>query len=154
MHQTTKTKHTPVLLNETLLYLSPKAGETYLDLTAGYGGHAKAVIAKTKASATLVDRDPNAVIYLGQIFKAEEVKIVNSDFLSASVKLTDQNKQFDLILADLGVSSPHINNASRGFSFQQDGPLDMRMDQRQILTAEQIVNTYNENKLLQLLLKD
>ena len=58
-----------------------------------------------------------------------------------------ENRQFDLILADLGVSSPHLNEGNRGFSFQQDGPLDMRMDQRQELSADTIVNTFSKEEI-------
>jgi 16S rRNA (cytosine1402-N4)-methyltransferase len=67
--------------------------------------------------------------------------------LGISQDLIKQGKQFDLILADLGVSSPHLNTASRGFSFDLEGPLDMRMDQRQSLSAEQVVNGYSEKHL-------
>jgi 16S rRNA (cytosine1402-N4)-methyltransferase len=143
------TEHTPVLLQEVLTYLHPKEGDRYLDLTGGYGGHAKAVLEHTKApsEAILVDRDPEAVKTLKELFEREGVSVRQADFLTVSKKLAEENKRFDLILADLGMSSPHLNQASRGFSIQKDGPLDMRMDRTQELTAETVVNTYSEQEL-------
>ncbi len=150
------TKHLPVLLRSTLDYLDPKGGERYLDLTAGYAGHADAVLERTLSyqMATLVDRDQMAVDYLRQHYKSrglQKIEIVHSDFYSAAVQLVAEGRQFDLILADLGVSSPHLDNAERGFSFANDGPLDMRMDSRQPLTAQQIVNDYDEAALVSIL---
>ncbi len=133
--------------------LGPQPGETYLDLTGGYGGHAAAVLERThKASeSVLVDRDPSAVEQLGQRFKDTGIQIRQADFLTASRELAAEGRTFDLVLADLGVSSPHLNEASRGFSIQQDGPLDMRMDQTQALTAAEIVNGYRETDIAGLL---
>lgn len=143
-----QTIHVPVLLEPVLQCLDPKPGETYLDLTAGYGGHASAVLAKTNAfdGAVLVDRDEQAIAAL-QPLAAKGVQLIHTDFLSASQQLEEQEKQFDLILADLGVSSPHLDKASRGFSIVSDAPLDMRMDTRQELTAATVVNTYEADKL-------
>lgn len=142
-------KHFPVLLEAVLKYLDPRVGDSYLDLTAGYGGHASAVLERTLSpeKATLVDRDQNAIESLRQKFAGGEPTIIHKDFLGASKQLWQEGKQFDLILADLGVSSPHLDNASRGFSLKNDGPLDMRMDQRQKLTAEEIVNNHSEAEL-------
>lgn len=140
--------HTPVLLDEVLQYLAPAPGNSYLDLTAGYGGHASEVIARTgsQARTTLVDRDDNAISVLKGKFDAGE-RLIHSDFLTASIDLSAQGETYDLILADLGVSSPHLNDAHRGFMFSEDGPLDMRMDQRQTLTADEIVNHWDEDKI-------
>jgi 16S rRNA (cytosine1402-N4)-methyltransferase len=145
--------HIPVLLEPVLKYLDPKAGESYLDLTGGYGGHASAVLEKTASpeKAVLVDRDPNAIKALQEQFKELGTDVRMSDFYSASQKLILEGRQFDLILADLGVSSPHLNQASRGFSLKAEGPLDMRMDTTQSLTAEEIVNTYSEEQLIDIL---
>ena len=154
MHQKDQNNtHVPVLAKEVLQYLSPKEGESYLDLTAGYGGHAEAVLRRTNnpGQAVLVDRDPNAVENLEEKFKGRGVRILNKDFLQATRELTAEAGKFDVILADLGVSSPHLNNASRGFSLGAEGPLDMRMDQRQTLTAGVIINTYPEAKLAEIL---
>lgn len=142
MHQE-QNLHIPVLLSPVLQYLSPKPGDSYLDLTAGYGGHADAILERTRvpAEATLVDRDSNAIKTLTR-FETEGSQIVHSDFLSATQSLLAAGKRYDVILADLGVSSPHLDNASRGFAFAIDGPLDMRMDQLQTLDASTIVNSY------------
>lgn len=151
MHQENQNQlHLPVLLEPVLKYLKPKKGESYLDLTGGYGGHASEVLEKTKnpSETVLVDRDQNAIAELEKRFaKQKELRLINSDFLTASEELRLEEKQFDMILADLGVSSPHLNEASRGFSFKTDGPLDMRMDQTQSLTADKVVNTYSAEEL-------
>jgi len=145
--------HIPVLLEQTLQYLDPKEGDSYLDLTGGYGGHASKVLEQTgnPEHSVLVDRDSNAIAELKKRFEGQGIDIRQADFYTATRELKEQGRQFDLILADLGVSSPHLNQASRGFSISQDGPLDMRMDQSQPLTAERIVNTYREDKLAQLI---
>lgn len=147
MHQE-RNEHEPVLLADVLMYLDPKAGESYLDVTAGYGGHARKILDITKApeQATLVDRDEHAVATL-QDLKEAGTEIINTDFLTASEELVKTGKRYDVILADLGLSSPHLDNAARGFAFGTDGPLDMRMDQRQTLTAKIVVNTYSVDEL-------
>lgn len=144
--------HIPVLLTEVLQYLDPKEGESYLDLTAGYGGHAREVLQRTRApeKSVLVDRDSNAIRVLHDTF-GTSTRVLHDDFAHATQKLVEEGKQFDLILADLGISSPHIDQASRGFSIAKDGPLDMRMDDTQELTAERIVNSYSETQLVQIL---
>ena len=155
MHQEDQKQdeHIPVLLKATLQYLNPREGDRYLDLTGGYGGHAKAIIGMTKnpKAAVLVDRDSEAVKSLRSTFNKTGVEIIHKDFLSASQKLAAEGEQFDLILADLGVSSPHLNQASRGFSIQKDGPLDMRMDTTQELTAEMVINSQSEEELARIL---
>jgi len=148
MHQTKTTIHIPVLLDAVLTMAAPAAGETYLDLTAGYGGHASAIIERTGAAdkAVLVDRDLAAITAL-QPLGDQGATLLHTDFLTATRELTSQGKKFDMILADLGVSSLHLDKGERGFSFSQNGPLDMRMDQRSELTAEVIVNTYSAAQL-------
>jgi 16S rRNA (cytosine1402-N4)-methyltransferase len=152
IHQNQNNIHIPVLLNEVLEYLDPKPGESYLDLTAGYGGHAEKIIERTKnAEVTLVDRDQNAINHLEEKFSGKSYEIIRSDFLSASIDLEKQHRKYDLILADLGVSSPHLNEASRGFSFMSNSKLDMRMDQSQELTAYYVVNHYDQRKLAKII---
>jgi 16S rRNA (cytosine1402-N4)-methyltransferase len=145
-------QHVPVLLNEVLAVLTPEDGDSYLDLTAGYGGHAKAVTELTGSltNSVLVDRDSNAIKHLTEVFP-KDIEIIQQDFYSASQQLADQEKQFDLILADLGVSSPHLKEGSRGFAINLNGPLDMRMDQTQELTAGIIVNTYDQSDIATIL---
>lgn len=147
-----KTNHQPVLLQEVLRYLDPKAGESFLDLTAGYGGHAKEILAKTGSlnGMVLVDRDAKAVNELKRLF-GEQTKVLRTDFYSAARQLLDTEQRFDCVLADIGVSSPHLDNASRGFSLKAEGPLDMRMDQSQELAASDIVNTYSQEELTDIL---
>lgn len=145
--------HVPVLLDEVLNYLDPKVGESYLDLTAGYGGHATKILERTDepGRTVLVDRDAAAIWVLKEKFAASGVSIRQADFLHASQQLLAEGSSFDIILADLGVSSPHLQIASRGFSLNAEGPLDMRMDQSQILTAADIVNTYAADDLADIL---
>lgn len=145
--------HKPVLLNSVIAVLGPKKGESYLDLTAGYGGHAAEVFKYTEApqKAVLVDRDKQAVDFLSQHFAKNKVQILHSDFYEAAKELLKSGRQFDLILADLGLSSPHLEKASRGFSISNPGPLDMRMDQRQDLTADKVVNEWDIADLLQII---
>ncbi len=137
------------MLDEVLHFLDPKKEEKYLDLTAGYGGHAEQVLERTfnAAGSVLVDRDEMAVTQLSSKFVGSGISIMHEDYVSAARSLLRDNRRFQLVLADLGVSSPHLNTASRGFSFSRDASLDMRMDQRQELTAEIIVNNYDKAAL-------
>jgi 16S rRNA (cytosine1402-N4)-methyltransferase len=149
-------QHLPVLIEEVLHYLDPKPAEHYLDLTAGYGGHARRVMEKigTDGKAVLVDRDQNAVEHVAKLFKEDNrVQILHSDFHAASQQLYEEGTKFDLILADIGLSSPHLDNASRGFAFQTEGPLDMRMDPRQATTAHELVNTWPKEDLVSIFQK-
>jgi 16S rRNA (cytosine1402-N4)-methyltransferase len=152
-NQNTHTTHLPVLLDEVLQCLAPIKDETYLDLTAGYGGHASEILGRTGnyKSSVLVDRDSNALDELALKFGKTGIKIRHQDFLSAAQELESNHNKFDLILADLGVSSPHLNEGTRGFAIRESSELDMRMDQTQDLTAYTIVNTYSESKLAQIL---
>lgn len=144
--------HEPVLINEVLSLLKPEKGESYLDLTAGYGGHARAVInlTNTPERAVLVDRDQSALSTIDDL-KVAGATLLHSDFASATTTLMRDKRQFDLILIDLGVSSPQLDQPQRGFSFQADGPLDMRMDQSQNQTAADLINSINEAELIQIL---
>lgn len=156
MHQNPHNhNHQPVMLEDVIRILNPQKGESYLDVTAGYGGHAGAILrlAQNYKESVLVDRDEEAVKVLQRQFKDTGVKILQRDFLAASSELLEQNRQFDLIVADLGVSSPHLNEVSRGFSFSEDGPLDMRMDRAQKITAWDVVNRSSETELADILRK-
>ncbi len=146
--------HVPVLYDAVERLLAPQLGETYLDLTAGYGGHASMIRsnlgASNTASITLVDRDQYAIDSLAA-FADQGSRVIHQDYLSAAQDLQKAGEQFDMILLDIGVSSPHLDNAERGFSFQAEAALDMRMDTRQSLTAAQIVNTYSLKDLTKIL---
>ena len=146
--------HIPVLLSQVLASLDPHPGESYLDLTAGYGGHASKILDVTQQykGSVLVDRDEFAAEYLSQEFPPE-IRIINTDFYSAMLQLLSCGETFDMILADFGVSSPQLDMEDRGFSFKYDAPLDMRMDRRQEKTAYDIVNKYSEKELAELFIK-
>lgn len=143
-----KKLHTPVLLSEVLAILNPKPGESYLDLTAGYGGHASEILGVTQQfkDSCLVDRDEFAINYLKSEFPSD-ITILNTDFYSAVLQLFECGKTYDMMLADFGVSSPQYDMGERGFSFKNDGPLDMRMDRRQRLTASDVVNKWSEKEI-------
>ena len=140
--------HIPVLLSEVLATLNPRPGESYLDLTAGYGGHAKEILDVTQQyeGSVLVDRDDFAIEYLKQKFPSG-IQLVNTSFYDAVQQLVECGKTFDIILADFGVSSPQLDMEERGFSFKNEGPLDMRMDRRQEFSADDVVNHYKEAQL-------
>ena len=147
--------HKPVLLSEVLEVLKPRLGESYLDLTAGYAGHASKILDLTRnyKESVLVDRDSFAIEFLKGKYESEPLEIVNEDFYSAALKEVECGKTFDIILADFGVSSPQLDDSVRGFSFSKDGPLDMRMDRTQDLTAGDVVNKYKERELEELFIK-
>lgn len=146
--------HVPVLLEKSLDVLQPLRGESYLDLTAGYGGHAKAFINITEnyADSVLVDRDDFAIANL-KPFEQKGAELIHSDFVSAIKQLIKEERKFDIVLVDLGVSSPQLDKKERGFSFNNDGPLDMRMDRRQEITAADIVNRASKKELEQIIAK-
>ena len=143
--------HIPVLLADVLRLLNPQQGERYLDLTAGYGGHARQVISRIGGAqyATLCDRDDYAVSHLADLLE-QGATIIHQDYHSAVQQLVAAGQVFDMILLDLGVSSPQLDQGGRGFSFMHDGPLDMRMDRRQPLTAADVVNRYSERDLIRI----
>lgn len=145
--------HIPVLLKPTLDTLQPQTGESYLDLTAGYAGHAQAVLEKTQSpdQAVLVDRDQMAIDHIRSLSLG--VQLRHQDYLSAARALVEEKRQFDMILLDLGVSSPQLDIAERGFSFNKEASLDMRMNQADRLTADDVVNRYSTQRLAQLIHK-
>jgi 16S rRNA (cytosine1402-N4)-methyltransferase len=149
----TNTEHIPVLLSETLEILHPLPGASYLDCTAGRGGHARAIIAAgvLPQDCVLIDRDLEAIAYLQNDPELAGCRIIHDTFEAAARKLASQGIRFDMVLADIGVSSPHLDTASRGFSISSPGPLDMRMDTSQVLTASTIVNEWDMDRLVQVL---
>jgi 16S rRNA (cytosine1402-N4)-methyltransferase len=144
--------HVPVLLDTTLKLLAPKKGENYLDLTAGYGGHAGRILELTEnyADSVLVDRDDFAISHL-QTFAKKGIRLMHTDFASAAEALVEEGKRFNIVLIDLGVSSPQLDRGERGFSFTKNGPLDMRMDVRQETSAETLVNTASKDELVRII---
>lgn len=140
--------HVPVLLDATLRELAPQKGESYLDLTAGYAGHASAVLNLTHnyTDSVLVDRDDYAIAHL-QHLADQGVRLLHTDFASAARQLSEEGRTFDVILIDLGVSSPQLDQGERGFSFSHNGSLDMRMDRRTGITAAQLIQQSSVQEL-------
>jgi 16S rRNA (cytosine1402-N4)-methyltransferase len=144
--------HTPVLLNEVLEGLEVKAGGTYIDCTLGAGGHARAILEKSDPNGRLlgIDQDPKAI----QLSKKElgsygdRVTLVLDSFVRLEAKASSEGFiPSDGVVLDLGVSSHQLQNGERGFSFQTNGPLDMRMDPSGDITAEHLVNELTEAEL-------
>jgi 16S rRNA (cytosine1402-N4)-methyltransferase len=141
--------HRPVMMAEVLDALKPGPGGRYVDGTLGGAGHAKAVLAASSPSGWLFgcDRDGDAVetarMRLAEFAGRFEIRRGNFDGLSAWLPAGS----CEGVLLDLGVSSPQLDQAERGFSFQNDGPLDMRMDTRQPQTAADLVNTASAEEL-------
>ena len=140
-------EHIPVLLEEVINGLNINPSGTYVDLTVGRGGHSSEILSRLdKGYLIAVDQDEEAIdaskARLSQI--SDRFTIVRANFSELDTILKEQNvAEVDGILMDLGVSSPQFDQGERGFSYNKDARLDMRMDQRQELTAYQIVNTYS-----------
>ncbi len=144
--------HAPVLLESVVDTLSPKKDENYLDLTAGYGGHASRILGLTGnyAESVLVDRDDYAIERL-KPFSDKGARLLHTDFVAAAKQLIKEGCKFSIVLVDLGVSSPQLDQSERGFSFTNSGPLDMRMDRRQALSAQTLVNTASAEELTRII---
>ena len=148
-------EHIPVLLNEVIEGLNIKPSGIYLDLTVGRGGHSSEILARlTTGRLIAVDQDEEAIIASKERLEkiGANFLIVRSNFSALDEILNSLGiEAVDGILMDLGVSSPQFDKGERGFSYNSDARLDMRMDQRQTLTAYQIVNTYSLQDLNQIL---
>ncbi len=137
--------HIPVLGVEVVEGLAVRAGSHYLDATVGGGGHSRLILdAASDVQITAIDQDEQAIA-------AAEAKLLEFgdrvQFRRSNFAEFQPTEQFDGIIADLGVSSAQFDTADRGFSFRLEAPLDMRMDQRQTLTAAEVINTWDEAKL-------
>jgi 16S rRNA (cytosine1402-N4)-methyltransferase len=146
--------HIPVLLDETIDGLNIQPGGTYVDCTFGGGGHSKALLSKLGATGRLIvfdqdaDAQQNLPALLGDKTTDERIIFVPQNFRHLQRFLRLHNiVAVDGIMADLGVSSHQFDEAARGFSTRFNAELDMRMDQRQSLTAFGVVNTYTEQRL-------
>ncbi|MDO5351362.1 MAG: 16S rRNA (cytosine(1402)-N(4))-methyltransferase RsmH [Succinatimonas sp.] len=142
--------HIPVLLNEVLEGLAIKEDGIYVDATFGRGGHSRCILEKLGPNGRLyaLDRDLEAIAASKSIVD-ERFKIAHSRFSNLKSVCEDFGivGRVDGILMDIGVSSPQLDDSERGFSFDRDGPLDMRMDQSAKLDAQTIVNTYSQKDL-------
>lgn len=152
--------HIPVLLKEALDWLRVKPSGAYADCTLGGGGYARAIAERLTAGGRLIaiDRDPAAIARAGQRLAefAGRITYVKSSFgdlkqVWEQVGPEGAPMLWDGIVADLGVSGEQLEDAARGFSFVTDGPLDMRFDPEQSLTAERIVNHHGEKPLADLI---
>jgi len=142
--------HVPVLLKEAIDFLDVRRGGTYIDATVGLGGHSYEIAKRLGAPGHLIglDKDPAALAIAQAKLNGEDwpkVTLLQCSFAEVGERF---GKNFaDGLLADIGVSSLQLDDAARGFSFQADGPLDMRMDPRSERTAEQVVNHLDEREL-------
>lgn len=149
-------KHVPIMLDECVLGLNIKENGVYVDATIGGAGHSMEIAKRLNQNGVLIgiDKDETAVSVSKQRLKDAKCKviIVHDDFRNIKSILENLNiKKVDGILADLGVSSYQIDEASRGFSYNKDAELDMRMDKTSSLDAEKVVNTYSEKDLVKIL---
>jgi 16S rRNA (cytosine1402-N4)-methyltransferase len=145
--------HTPVLLKEVLGALAPRAGETFVDGTLGGGGHAEALL-DAEAHVIGFDQDPEALDFAKErrLHRfGEKFQPVRANFSELAAVLDDLGMaEVDGVLLDLGVSSWQLDTAERGFSFQREGPLDMRMDPNGPVTAADLVNTAPAGELVRI----
>ncbi|MDY7025393.1 MAG: 16S rRNA (cytosine(1402)-N(4))-methyltransferase RsmH [Pseudomonadota bacterium] len=145
-------EHVSVLLEESVDALAIEPNGTYMDCTFGRGGHSRKILAALGEQGRLIgfDQDPEA-IRVGEALAHEDSRfsIVHSNFSDVESVISSMGLlgKVDGVLMDLGVSSPQLDQANRGFSFQQDGPLDMRMNTAQAQTAEQWLNHASESEL-------
>ncbi|MBL4694093.1 16S rRNA (cytosine(1402)-N(4))-methyltransferase RsmH [Candidatus Gracilibacteria bacterium] len=147
-------EHLSVLKESVQKYLELKGGEIVVDTTLGLGGHALEMVQAIGKEGKLYafDQDERNMEEAKRRLKDYEGQItyIHDNFRYLKSRVTGE---VDAILFDLGLSSPHVDEADRGFSFQQDGPLDMRFDPRSDLTAATILNTYSEEKLAEIFFK-
>lgn len=148
-------EHVSVLLNETIVNLNVKPEGTYVDGTLGGGGHAEAVLKLLNDQGRLIgiDQDDAAIKAAGERLKAfPNVTYVRSNYCNIKEELDHLNiRGVDGIVLDLGVSSYQLDTPERGFSYKEDAPLDMRMDQRSSVTAKDIVNGYSKEELFRII---
>lgn len=149
--------HVPVLPEETIALLAPQPGEIWIDGTLGGGGHARLIAERIAPSGKLfgVDQDPTMLELARPKFDGLPVELVHGNFeqLAEILQLRgySSSNRVDGILADLGFASDQMDSAERGFSFKQNGPLDMRLDPTRGRTAADLVNTLSEAALANLI---
>lgn len=150
-------EHKSVLLNEAIESLNIKEDGIYVDCTLGGGGHSKEILKRlTTGHLYSFDQDDHAIAAATSRLQeiSDRFTIINSNFVNIKTRLYEHGvKQVDGVLYDLGVSSPQFDEESRGFSYRFDGPLDMRMNQHQSLSAYDVVNSYSYNDLVRILYK-
>ncbi|CAG8813817.1 30590_t:CDS:2, partial [Racocetra persica] len=144
--------HQPVMPQEVLAYLQPQENRIYIDCTLGSGGHSQILLANCPPIKIIAfDHDQEAIGRCQQnpFFSSQPITFINDNFVNFPQHLSALNiSQVDGFLFDLGVSSEQLTDLQRGFSYRQDSPLDMRMDKRNKLTAQDIINNYDYQKLV------
>jgi 16S rRNA (cytosine1402-N4)-methyltransferase len=147
--------HIPVLAGELIELLDPCPGEIAVDCTFGGGGHARLIAERLGPTGTLIaiDRDPLAEEHFLEISSelSCQMRFIRGDFATALAQLEEEGVHADLAYLDLGMSSMQVDTWERGFSYAYDAPLDMRMDPDQELTAQEILDTWDEARLARLL---
>ena len=148
-------EHIPVLLNEVISELQIKPNGVYVDLTIGRAGHSSEILKKaTSGHLYGFDQDETAIKESDQKLKcvSNNYTLIHENFVKAPEILLELGLKgkIDGVLMDLGVSSPQFDDPTRGFSYREDAPLDMRMDRRQSLTAHDVVNNYDYDKLVKI----
>ena len=148
--------HVSVLLNETLTGLAIKPDGIYVDCTLGGGGHSHAIGEQLSAEGMIIGLDQDVAALQAASKRLEDlscqVKVIETNFSNLKQALLNVGiEKVDGFVFDLGVSSHQLDTAERGFSYMQDGPLDMRMNQSGVLTAETIVNTYSSDELCRII---
>ena len=148
-------KHISVLLEPTISSLNIKEDGVYIDCTLGYAGHSKAILKRLKKGKLYAfDQDEEARAYSENVLKevGDNFTIIPSNFVNLKEELEKRGvSKVDGIMFDLGVSSPQLDDASRGFSFHLDADLDMRMDRKSSLSAYEVVNEYSFNDLYRII---
>ncbi|MFA5200427.1 MAG: 16S rRNA (cytosine(1402)-N(4))-methyltransferase RsmH [Candidatus Omnitrophota bacterium] len=148
--------HVPVMLNEVISYLNLAPGQTIVDATMGTGGHSLEILKRITPQGRLIgiDRDQDSLEISRKRLEdyKDSCSFVHSNFSELDQILRDLNiKEIDGIVFDLGISSYQLKNSERGFSFQEEGPLDMRLDKSSYISAYDLVNNLNENEISSLL---
>ncbi len=144
--------HETVMTRETIAFLKPRSGGVYADATLGGGGHTAAILEASAPDGRVVavDRDPSAIEHAKQRLAqyGDRVRVLHGEFADLATLLrAEGHERIDGVIADLGVSSPQLDNAERGFSFSHSGPLDMRMDTTRGDTVAELIDRLSESEL-------
>ena len=148
--------HIPVMLHEVIDYLNPRPGQIIVDATLGTGGHSQEILKRITPGGRLIgiDRDEDSLAVCRKRFSefAGSYELVQANFVDLDQVLEKLNiDKIDGIVFDLGISTYQLKDIERGFSFQQEGPLDMRMDKSSYISAYDLVNNLNESEISHML---